>query len=80
MYVYILQNLKFALRNRKGIEWEGSLMIEAVVVLLGITIAVFIFMILMNTSGSTTNCENSQFMNYASSLVADVQGSQGLCH
>jgi hypothetical protein len=75
--VYLWKNLKFGLRNRKAIQWEGSMMIEAVAVFLALAIAFYIFAALMSTSGSGTSCQESQFLNFASSLVADVRGEQG---
>lgn len=76
--MHMFENLRLAFRQRKGIEWEGSMIIEGIAILLALTIAIFVFMALMSTTGSGTSCENSQFMNYASSLVADVQG-EGIC-
>ena len=50
-----------------------------IAVMVGLTIAVLVYMALMSNAGSGTSCQNNQFMNYASSLVADVQGTEGIC-
>mgnify|MGYP007091084582 CR=1 FL=1 len=75
----LLKTLRIGFGRRKGIEWEGSLIIEMIAVMVGLTIAVLVYMALMSNAGSGTSCQNNQFMNYASSLVADVQGTEGIC-